>query len=289
MSAEEHKQLLTELLTLVQGEARDSWMEVDFNGHFLEKSRPSYTEHLKSRLRLESSMHLMREPAATLRKIIARETFEPFAFELGFSLETCGECGAHLHATFDGKTVRVAEPCACPEGMPEFSMEIDIPSGKMVFANDLRRFYSDPPHDRPRGVGLTGSGYDLGTNVGTREESLVWAAAGMGYGYVGNSCPGIYKMGPNHFVIGRDGYELRDDGDVETPHAGKRIGTICTDLWWYSIGDDDYLKTKGYKPNKTYDRIVTVTPGRFRITHRTHCWNGDRKRPADFATIEHVP
>jgi hypothetical protein len=211
---------------------------------------------------------------------------KPTRIGLGYGDHVCSECGVKLSATFDGTVIRITSgegPCPVPDGMPEFSFEISIPSGKMVFANDLREFYPKVTYS------------SVNASTGQRECSLAYAAVNMGHGMVGNSCPSIYRLAAGRFAIGTEGSEELPEGadeDAEPPgipHEGEEVGSICTDLWWYSIGDLEEIKAKGYVPDNNFDKTFEVPPGRYKITHRWHTLDADvRTTPLTYALIEFV-
>lgn len=209
----------------------------------------------------------------------------------------CSECGEELKVTFDGKCLKLFSetntPCPNPNGMPEFSFEINIPSGKMVFANDLREFYVSREEEKSWN-------YNIMFNIGLKQTSLAYASRNMGHGFVGNTDPGIYRLSDGNLELGVDGYDENNLDDFEViddhneskviPHVGEKLGFICTGLWWYSIGDFEELTNKGYNyNNETYDTIVEVAPGKYRITHKFHTLDrDDYSGPKTYVLIEKV-
>jgi hypothetical protein len=158
--------------------------------------------------------------------------------------------------------------------MPPYSFEINIPSGRLVIANDLREFF--PKLEKTQ---------SLNDNVGTRVRSLALASLNLAHGFVGNSCPGIFRITPGLLEIGTDGHLDTE----EVPHEGERLGYVCTDLWWYSLADLAEVEARGY-PRREQDTIVEVPRGRYRITHMYHTFDEDISTVAQtFARIEHVP
>jgi len=127
------------------------------------------------------------------------------------------------------------------------SVELNVPSGKMVFANDLREgFYVIGTHD-------------ISTSAGLAAESKSYEAIGMVHLYVGNTCPGVYQYKNGSFVVGSG---KGRDGKL------KEVAGICTDLWWYSVVDyDEYVRRYKAKPSKNDCDVVRVKPGVYRFDH----------------------
>lgn len=145
---------------------------------------------------------------------------------------------------------------------------INIPSGKIAYDDDLREQYPvEYVHYVNNIVGIKNTIEDYGK-------------LGLFYGYVGNSCPSIYKEG-NLLRIGNPKYDEHYKKIVEKI-PGEKVGYICTDLWWYSLADyDDYISRGGNKKIDTFD----VEPGRYVLKHRLSRSGWDNP-PVVYATIE---
>ena len=176
---------------------------------------------------------------------------------------TCGE--RYIPLETDGVTVRYATACPYPDGIPTTEWELNVPSGKLVVANDLRELFPLPGGD------------DMSVNhtLGCHLTTLAYAANGMAHAYVGNTCPSVYKYGEGLFKIVNPPYEEGDDDNDEPPLAssfeGEEVAGITTDLWWYSICDQDEfkLRCKHFK-QKAKDfrvKVVDVKPGVYRFRH----------------------
>jgi len=166
---------------------------------------------------------------------------------------TCGEFFDHAQVTrhADGTWTTDIPPC---EGTPEpITFELNVPSGRLAVANDLRSLFPCPSDDA-----------DLNSPKGLRALTVQQAYYGMAHGFVGNSCPSVYRRG-DHFWIG-----TRLPKGLPAPRPRKAAG-ICTDLWWYSIADGAEVERRIYKrpeekplPNVTY---LKVTPGVYGFVH----------------------
>jgi hypothetical protein len=178
----------------------------------------------------------------------------------------CPVCGSRLDLAFDGKGfVVVGERCRYPEGLVT-EWELNVPSGKLVVANDLREWFpSDESHD-------------VNTLIGVHLTTLAYAKIGMAHGFVGNTCPSVYREG-DRLVVGshlEETWDEEKDDYVDNPEPcpwGDAVASICTDLWWYSIVDHDELSRRvpHYTPNMTLEdaleqaTVVSVRPGVYKF------------------------
>lgn len=214
--------------------------------------------------------------------------FDP-PIDLGFVAGeyVCPFCDRSLHLGFNGRgLICMGDPCKFPEGIVT-EWELNVPSGKIVVDDDLRNWF---PIDRD---------WSINTVIGKHLTTLAYAKVGMAHGYVGNSCPQIYKNEDSFSIISRS-----DDADSD-----RSIAHICTDLWWFSIADYDELKrrAKYYTPKLDFKKIISddavsvvdVKPGvyQFRQDHNiefdseiiefaTFVWIRDPDPVQDFIKIE---
>ena len=161
---------------------------------------------------------------------------------------------------------------------PPVEVEMNVPSGKIIIENDIRHYWPEVKDD-----------FDVNETLGLKLTTETYGQHGMFHGFVGNSCPGVYKEG-DFFRIGKQGQD--DDYDkIVDPIPGEYVGGVTTDLWWYCIADlDDYL-VRGGKIEKHWSgpTIVDVTPGRYILKH--HYGIGkreeyDHRKKEIFATFE---
>lgn len=135
-----------------------------------------------------------------------------------------------------------------------------VPSGKLVVADDLRPVY-DWLHDEVD---------DYNSPRGQAQATEAMARRGCAYGWVGNSCPGLYQTGKGTYVIASPSYSF-DLGDEVLPANWKLLASIITDLWAYSIADlaDFELKSGNLKSLSWSVTSVDVNPGTYEFTHHT--------------------
>jgi hypothetical protein len=150
--------------------------------------------------------------------------------------------------------------------MPNFiEIAINIPSGKIAFDDDLRYIFGD---DQPN--------FELNEILGLKLATEHYGRLGIFHGFVGNSSPSVYQN-KNKIAIGCSGPKRESVGLV-----GKKVGTIITGLWWYSLMDYDLYVSKGGDPKV---RVINVTPGRYVLKHRLSS-TGWAKPPTLFASLE---
>lgn len=153
----------------------------------------------------------------------------------------CSNCGDAVQFMFNGKTLKIEDECPF-KGNVSYEFELNVPSGKMVVANDLRQYFRVIGH------------YDVNTAKGCMLTSQKYAEVGMAHAMVGNTCPGVYKLANDKFAIG---YRVK----------GRKVGSVCTDLWWYSIADfDEYHKRKCDVDHN----VVKCKPGVYKFKHLYH-------------------
>ena len=205
-------------------------------------------------------------------------------------LDTCPYCDSYLSIKLKGNTATVigknAPRCTNPWGLSKTTFELNVPSGKLVIANDLRKLF---PVLKDYNVnGVQGS-------LATTQE---YAAVGMAYGSVGNTCPGVYQTGKASFKVACPAFPERWNGKAWVPRKrktrwrGKRVAWICTDLWWYSMADRDECERRaqglGLPLTDFKVDIVDVKPGVYRFVHDCQA---DRDKPSKdtiFATFKWV-
>jgi hypothetical protein len=162
--------------------------------------------------------------------------------------------------------------------MPEYSIDLSVPSGKLVFANDLRDLFEGEYEEEDLRPSSRGWGFDVCTELGCRQVFEAYGRLGMAHGFVGNTCPGVYRRNKDTLTISTKGSKK------------QHVGGICTDLWWYSIVDyDDYVRRVGASPPKVWSiSVVNVEPGTYRVTQRAHLFDHDTVKTEHYAIIRRV-
>lgn len=175
--------------------------------------------------------------------------------------------------------------------MRDVQVAIDVPSGKLVVDNDLRDLFPDV-EDMPH---IDGQGVQFWMKAYTEAYGKI----GLLHGYVGNSCPSVYKYGDTLYIGNQpsdvEWSEYKKRPFVAHPQIpGKRVAGVCTDLWWYSICDHDEFIRRGGKVNRSVHPwqnpdIVKVRPGRYVLSHHWPFTDGKdsyREKRMVYATIK---
>lgn len=212
---------------------------------------------------------------AALEKILKGKKKGEIRFCKGSYETECFVCGKKVALSTDGSTIFAAAPCPYPDGIP-LEFELNVPSGVMVVANGLPRF------------GILGN-YNVNTTIGCVKTTKAMETIGCAYAYVGNTCPGMYRVGDNRFIIASGGTGEGDDDEPIDP-PGEHVGGIITDLWWYSIVDLDEFKRRGLKEDRRNYDFVATKPGVYKFTHFVHLksFEWDCKKPEIYTEIEWV-
>lgn len=213
------------------------------------------------------------------------------------SLDRCGCCGASIGLQYksmtDDKVVLQARAaCAYPDGVPPYDLMLGVPSGKIVFANDLREL-----------VAVGDDSGELNSQAGQKQFSEAFIRAGLVYVFVGNSCPSVQRDGDG-LKVGSfylENEEELTDEEYEAAEAAMdalSLGSICTDLWAYNAMDYDYfherMKRCGIDPNEFRSHfVVEVPPGvyafsdEFADTHAATVFSRIRRiEGAEYPTID---
>jgi hypothetical protein len=124
-------------------------------------------------------------------------------------------------------------------------------SGKIIIENDLREdFLNDGEEDD----------FDINSTRGKIECTQFYADKGLLHGFVGNSCPGVYYSKEEGVILIGAEYDDKDK-PILPNDTYKRITSICTDLWWYSICDVNSIK------NPERFEHFEITAGTWELEH----------------------
>lgn len=146
-------------------------------------------------------------------------------------------------------------------------IEIDVPSGKLIAADDLRsveHFNVEPPLSINSGVGMD-----------------AWAAllaerSNAAYAFVGNTCPTVTWQSDGSLEVVSPWDEQADEPafiDGENP-----VANICTDLWatmltdyqnWLDHGGPDVSAGEQTSAIQMFT-VIDVPPGKYRWTVYSH-------------------
>ena len=200
---------------------------------------------------------------------------------------TCQVCDVRLQFEVDGEDrARVTSaPCEYAEGLTTV-VEVDFPSGQILFKDDLR------PH-----FDASMEKISYNSAVGQDVYSRRMAAEGVAYGPVSNTSPEIYRDRAGRILLAAAAHDPETEEPLP-PEGWELIGRVCTNLWAYSAVDyQRYLERGGppvpaAHPSSYQPQVVTVEPGRYRLTHHTHeagfLWPEDTDQLVIFGELERV-
>ena len=240
-------------------------IRLDARGHQMPKMEPDTLWGFARDISAESLRALVR--AIRSKKRLAAPV------SLGSnSLHQCSVCGKNPEVVTDGIEFYAKAPCPHPNGI-RLLFELNVPSGVMVVANDLRPHFD------------TKDSYDINTVFGCVQKTKAMAKIGCAHAYVGNTCPGMYRTGKDRFTIAASGF--KDDNEIGPD--GELVASIVTDLWWYSIVDADDYDRRDCTDKYAVER-VEVRPGVYRFTHFAHLktWKEETDRPTIYTNIRWV-
>jgi hypothetical protein len=169
----------------------------------------------------------------------------------------CYDCDHPMYISVKGNVVHLGgtEPCTKNRS---FSVEIDLPTGEMVFADWPERF----AEAKAAGL-LVDKDFDINKLLGQRQNTESWAKNNNAFhASVGNSSPTLY-------VTGKDGTGTKIRIGKGAP-GFKDVGSFCTDLWATTIIDKKFYDQLMalLPPVKKPEPVETakVKPGRYRFT-----------------------
>lgn len=194
-------------------------------------------------------------------------------------LNACGYCG-HWQYETNGFVLRATAPCPHPDGL-EFSVDLDVPSGKILVGNDFRDVFFVKNDDfyvnEPREIKRCTEAY------ATEAQMLHF--------FVGNSCPGIYRMAddPDHLICASPNYSVEDEGPEPIEGVASYEAGVITDLWWVCMVDAEEGTFRGVED--PHAQIIKVTPGTYRLTYhalRKDFPRWEDPRPEIYADLRRV-
>jgi hypothetical protein len=146
----------------------------------------------------------------------------------GWSYGGCGECGDSLKFVFDGHCILIENPCPVPGGAPPVVSRIHVPSGRIVFTNDMRGLVPDPEDEH---------GINVNSALGQAEYTRAYEDLGLILMFTGNTGPNVYVHPDGTLTVETGGYDPLTYEVLEP--SGIKQGHITTDLWWFSAMDHD--------------------------------------------------
>lgn len=193
---------------------------------------------------------------------------------------SCHKCGEYITFKLEGnKFVPNVKKCFTDK---EVTVDIHFPTGELLL-NDwphlgqellLDMLNLDEDED--------GNGHNINCDAGVASRIKSYAKHDIMHFFVGNSCPGLYKK-DNLYGVGNMSYACDEEGNEEDEvppiEGGDKLGSICTDLWWFTaIDKETYSKLANQKFGdeaeakiaeavEHADEVIQVEPGTYRLTY----------------------
>ncbi len=178
----------------------------------------------------------------------------------------CDECEEKLSLSTDGISLEFDasyfKPCPYPSGVPIFTTLLNVPSGKLVYCDDLRDAFPEFNHDYKH----PGLGSAAGMMRISKQYETLNVVAGCGISF----SPGLFKV-KNKIIVAAPGFN--PSGERTPPKGWKKLGEVQTELRWVMMADhDEYVARGGKVENGSYYKphSIDVEPGVYTVTHLEH-------------------
>lgn len=186
-------------------------------------------------------------------KVISGE--EEIIIEMS-SMTCCYDCMSSFVTKIRGNSVHLSCQESC-ESNREFTVEIDFPTGEIVFA-DWPEFFEEA---REEGI-ISCKDHDINYLKGIKAQTKDYEGYNIFHSFVGNSNPSLFvSKGLGKIRIGKGN------------RGFKEVGSFSTQLWWTTIIDKKFHdqiieKIPGAKSEER--DIAKVKPGRYKFTIHDH-------------------
>jgi hypothetical protein len=240
-------------------------MKIDLRGH--SRSVEYLEEILKSEIKLFDSTE---KTCPGFKKAMYDAPMYPHC--------ECNSCGERLSfkVSDSWETYTSNTECKYKDGFPPIEALLEVPSGEILLFNDLRKFY-DKPEER----------IDVCTTSGVELYTKHYAKQGLIMHFISNTSPDVVQINDERLEIGNFMCEEEEGCELDTCPGPSckvvnKIGSICSDLWWYCAVDKDTFEKR---IGKTVDQFeddfhatgawpcvvrAIVTPGTYRTVGQYH-------------------
>ncbi|TDD47520.1 hypothetical protein E1286_17205 [Nonomuraea terrae] len=140
--------------------------------------------------------------------------------------------------------VSVQDPCPYPDGITT-TITIEVPSGKLLVTDDLRPIFDWDE----------GNLASYNSALGQAQAVELMAAIGCAYEPTSNCGLGLYRTGPDSYIIATPSY---DEDENPSPPDSACLASICTELWAYSICCYSNWLSRGGDPAKPLQELDFV-------------------------------
>lgn len=212
----------------------------------------------------------------------------------------CPSCGVRCHYRIDfinkkitpytlqldeqdnRNSFQVSKNCIKEGSDGSYSFIHSFPSGKIVFANDLRHILNKDDQSNDDEIYKKSGSSGINSDYGQELNAKLFSEKGLVYIQVGNTSPTIVFNETTKSIIAKDNY-FYDENDEEISliqEDEKELGYICTDLWAVCAMDYDLMYTllkesklkihpeeePFVEPGDYAELTVNVEPGDYKVT-----------------------
>lgn len=197
--------------------------------------------------------------------------------------------------------------CPHPKGIDDYSHVLNVPSGELMFANDLRCLFPDTDGLSNAFI-VEKSGYynSINSELGMMYNKQFWNELGMAFLQVGNTSPNVFKdtqtgvitvKFKNIYIDSEDlsGYEQEEDEDEgyvkNYTKTDEDFGRISTDLWAICAIDLDLMKSLCIQHNIDFETLskecvqVSVEPGDYTVRSYNAARDGSKNTFFDVTKV----
>lgn len=175
----------------------------------------------------------------------------------------CPACNQYLSMIIDYDQMAVVplskiKDCPLANVPTNIVVELNSPSGKLVFLNDPREFFKLKRENR--------YAISINSTLGCIQETQFYADHNIGHFFIGNCMPYIFQK-DNEILFSSFNDESEDDAFEDY----DQLGYVCTGLWWYTILDYQLFLTlcaeQGVDPESIEYTIATTDKKTFKVDH----------------------
>ena len=247
----------------------------------------------------------------------AYSDMDDFCSVMAHDVSPCDHCDEYPSLEFfddpdKGPRLVAKTDCAVPQGK-SWSIELAVPSGKMIVSDSLHPVYH---RELPRGRDVPGYNSLLGQELHAQQMAEIGCALIP----ASNIALGLFRLpeaagGPDRYVVA----SVDDEAEPGEPgyFDAVEVANVCTDLWALSAADFDHFIARtgemvaadGYEDLRRWDdwkpsewiaagadpaglpekfKIVDVTPGTYRFTHAGRPNMQDEEWPIRWAEVERI-
>lgn len=194
--------------------------------------------------------------------------------------------------------------CPYPQGIEQYSNVVKVPSGTLMFANDLRCLFPNAASKSDSYI-INRSGYynSICSELGMLYNAEFWNKLGLVYVQVGNTSPQIVKNTKTGVITVKMNNNHDDDCEYDYEEKGEHYtvkkytsneeycGRISTDLWAICAIDLDLMKSLCIQNNIDFETLskecvqVTVEPGDYNVRSYNAARDGSKNTFFDVTKV----